>query len=324
MEKYLGIPVVLDKKICSPLRHDKHPTCKFYWKDGILMFHDFSGDFSGDCFEVVKRVRNIPDFRKVLEDIIEDVEVKTERLIFSDSVRRSSSKKSRSKIRASYRKPNKADYDYWKSFGIQPSTLKKYSIYCAKTIAVNGTKIYSYKINNPAYVYVFGQTHFKIYFPFSEDKSRKFISNTNYMQGWNQLDFSKSDLLIITKSMKDVMALHDLGWQSIAPHSEGAIISEDIIHICLNRFKRVVLLYDMDKTGINGVNAMINRYKNLEYIFIKTAEGGKDVSDVIREKGTDYAKTLINQKLKASYDFKSSINYRDSVSKLHNSCSTVS
>lgn len=54
MEHYLGVKV--QKGLFkSPMRNDKRPTCSFYRnKSGRLIMKDFSGAFSGDCFNVVQ------------------------------------------------------------------------------------------------------------------------------------------------------------------------------------------------------------------------------------------------------------------------------
>ena len=55
MEKYLGLPVDLDKSYINPLRNDHEPGCKYWYsKTGKLYFHDFSRGFMWDCFAVVQ------------------------------------------------------------------------------------------------------------------------------------------------------------------------------------------------------------------------------------------------------------------------------
>lgn len=74
MEHYLGIHV---KKglVKSPLRKDNNPTCSFYRnKHGTLIFHDFSGHFSGDAFSVVMYKYNC-DFYKALQIIANDFDI---------------------------------------------------------------------------------------------------------------------------------------------------------------------------------------------------------------------------------------------------------
>ena len=69
MEHYLGLPV---KKgiFKSPLRTDNNPTCSFGRDSyGRLIFKDFSGDFYGDAFEVVKKRETIIDLKNAISNI---------------------------------------------------------------------------------------------------------------------------------------------------------------------------------------------------------------------------------------------------------------
>ena len=54
----------------------------------------------------------------------------------------------------------------------------------------------------------------------------------------------KSDYIVITKSLKDVMCLYEYGIPSIAPCSENEFLSEAQYNRIKNKFKHVILLYD--------------------------------------------------------------------------------
>lgn len=49
------------------------------------------------------------------------------------------------------------------------------------------------------------------------------------------------DLLIIQKSMKDVMCLYELGITAIAPNSENLFLSDKQLEAVKNRFKRIIV-----------------------------------------------------------------------------------
>jgi hypothetical protein len=46
-----------------------------------------------------------------------------------------------------------------------------------------------------------------------------------------------SDTLIITKSLKDVMVLNELGYEAISPMAENVIISEELINSYKEKYK---------------------------------------------------------------------------------------
>ena len=69
-----------------------------------------------------------------------------------------------------------------------------------------------------------------------------------YCFGLEQLP-SKGDTLFITGGEKDVMTLAAHGFHAICFNSETSTIPPEIIYKLTFRFKHIVLLYDVDKTG---------------------------------------------------------------------------
>ena len=77
------------------------------------------------------------------------------------------------------------------------------------------------------------------------------ILGRNYCFGLEQLP-AKGDLLFITGSEKDVMSLTVHGFHAICFNSETVTIPVGIIHRLSFRFKHIVLLYDVDKAGLDS------------------------------------------------------------------------
>jgi hypothetical protein len=103
----------------------------------------------------------------------------------------------------------------------------------------------------PLYGYI-GKQHIKVYRPFSEIR---FVQAGNipdhFCFGLEQLP-AKGDLLFITGGEKDVMALAAHGFHAVCFNSETSIIPTGIIHKLSYRFKHIVLLFDVDKTGLDS------------------------------------------------------------------------
>ncbi|MDM8155810.1 bifunctional DNA primase/helicase, partial [Bacteroides gallinaceum] len=101
----------------------------------------------------------------------------------------------------------------------------------------------------PMYGYV-GDKYIKIYRPRSE---MRFLYagdlGDNYCFGLDQLS-AKGDLLFITGGEKDVMSLAANGFHAICFNSETTVIPTSVLMLLSYRFKHIVLLYDMDKTGL--------------------------------------------------------------------------
>ena len=138
MEYYLGIPV---KKglFKNPLRQDRKPTASFFkTKEGIVMFHDFSGVFSGDCFKVVmeKFQCNFPQALHIIANdfgIIHD----TNKTVNKPKLEYTGSKLDDSKdsvIQVEIRPFQKYELDWWAKYGIHEDTLKKFNVFSCKNI----------------------------------------------------------------------------------------------------------------------------------------------------------------------------------------------
>ena len=140
---------------------------------------------------------------------------------------------------------------------------------------------------------------FKIYRPYSKNKSAKWRTNTGLhdLQGWAQLP-QYNDLLIITKSLKDVMVLYKLGYHAIAPGSESASLPVKIVDQLKERFKKIIILFDYDDGGLNGASKLNNKF-GFDKVFIpyeyKEIHNAKDVSDFYKEFGKDKTIKMLKQ-----------------------------
>ena len=134
--------------------------------------------------------------------------------------------------------------------------------------------MYAYKVDDK----------FKIYRPLSSKytKWRTNLTNNN-VQGYTQLP-EFGNLLIITKSLKDVMCLYEMGYSAIAASSETTFIPEDVLKALRSKWKHIVILYDRDKTGMKTAREYSKRYK-LDAIFVHKKFKAKDISDAVRDNG---------------------------------------
>lgn len=300
MEHYLGLPV---KKgiFRSPLRHDNNPTCSFSKdRNGRLVLHDFSGDFHGDAFEVVKRLYHVP-YYEALEIIANDFgiidnpsyqkhekKIEYSNVIFEDS--------GVNNIQIEVKDFSKAELAWWKSFGISKETLTKYDVYSCKNVFLNGYYLTSSSESDYIFAYyrgtVDGIDYFRVYFP--NRVKYRFLSNWSHtmIQGVKQLPKS-GDYLIITKSMKDVMVLHEFGIPSIAPNSETMFLTDKQYEIVKSRFKNIFLFYDNDLAGISNMNKIKSKFKDIKCIWIPR-KFSKDISDFYKKYGKHNTEKLIN------------------------------
>ena len=302
MTYYLGIPV---KKglFKSPLRRDKSPTCSFYRnKSGELIFKDFNGSFYGNFVAVVMYKYGL-SYYKALNQIAIDfglingqpAKVKkiptVEKFIDTGT----------SDIRVEIKEYSKKELDWWKSFGVMPSTLNKYKVFSCKNIFLNGNLFITSSKDSLMFGYYEGKKdgieYWRIYFP--KRTTYRFLSNTpsKLVQGYAQLP-KKGKLLVITKSMKDCMVLYGLGISAIAPNSENLFISDKMLSDLKERFKHIVVFYDNDLPGISNMNKIKKEHPELNFFWIPRSYEAKDISDFYKMFGRDKTIEFIKENIK--------------------------
>ncbi len=338
--KYLNIPVSVVNEcienntlICSPLRYDRHPTFGFIFNDKHkLKMRDFSGVFSGDVFDLVayilssmmNRQINVAiksDFYLVLKHIaytfrkiIYDGEVDEENEILLQQVIEKI-KSSKPIIEIATRDWNAKDKALWAKWKIDLHWLNTHFVYPVDQLYINRycqpNPKYGYKSTDPCYAYVTGLDskgiyNIECYFPLRDrSQGTKFITNHNGLVGILNLDKSKYDIIIITKSYKDNLALSK--WLYSFPlrgnlsesqigvinvTSESYVLKDyeyQWLQSKLNEGGMLVSFFDCDLTGVRGANRL-RRDFGIVPIIIPRSYGAKDFSELIQE----YSEEMIN------------------------------
>tara|TARA_R110000772_G_scaffold82292_6_gene174601 strand:+ start:1226 stop:2356 length:1131 start_codon:yes stop_codon:yes gene_type:complete len=286
-KRYFNLDVSFEggAKFCSPLRGDRNPTCNFFRhrKSGEIYLKDHAGHFVGNCFDALMVYYGCT-FMKSLLIIADDFElIKTN--VKRQPIKNELIEREKSDIKFRKRNWNQEDNDYWKSYGISEELLNYFNVCAVQNVFLNGNLMYTYHKTNPAYAYVFGDDDIKIYFP--KKKEYRFICNTSATQGYKQLP-EKGKTLIITKSMKDILVLYNLGYSAISLQSETQCISEAQYEEFKDRFDNIYSFYDFDLTGIRSANKMRKLY-GIPALFLTNGRFGKenfcakDVSDLLEE-----------------------------------------
>ena len=301
MRTYLKIPVQKGLQI-SPLRKDRKPTASFYRNSkGDLIFHDFGIGFHENFIGVVMYLYHC-DYQKALHIIAEDFgyvdkvsDTPRIKIIQETEV---ISEKQETLIQIEKRPFTDTELKWWQSFGITAETLHKFKVHACKNVFLNGNYFCSSSPYNPIYGYYGGKLNkselWRIYFP--KKKSFRFISNWNgrMIQGAKQLP-KTGELLVITKSLKDCMLLHELGIPAIAPCSEVSFVNKTQLSHLKNRFKQIVVFYDNDYTGVTFLNKIKKKYPDLFYFIIPRKYGVKDISDYCKKYGFNNLKEEVIQ-----------------------------
>ena len=302
MEFYLHIPI---KKglFRSPLRKDKEPTCSFYRNGkGDLIFKDFATGQHLNVFGVVQSLFNC-DYFEALKIIANDLGIIRDKSITRNLGKINSNPvqikdKEMSKIQIEVQDFSELELKWWGKYGIDLSILKKFDVYSCKHLFLNGQLFAKSQQHCPIFGY-YGKKYqglelWRCYFP--KRTSFRFITNwpSKKIQGYDQLP-KQGKLLVITKSMKDVMCLYSCGITACAPNSETQFISDSILEDLKQRFKHIVVLFDNDETGISFMNKHKRKHPDLIYTWIPRHYNAKDISDYYKEYGRKETLHLIKE-----------------------------
>lgn len=301
------LEINIGRPVLSPLRKEDNPSFGLFIGDNSeVLFNDFllgGGDcirfvqimFGDTFFEALSRI--VIDFELTDKYYYKEVDTKykppTESLDKETLLKKANS----SLIRKRRRNWNTKDIHFWDSYGITLKTLKKYRVEPVSHIFINKRIIAC-----DDYSYCFIETKdnvetYKIYQPYN--KQYKWLNNhdDSVWQGWEQLP-EEGDILIITKSLKDVMTINELtGLPAISLQAESVKPKKHIIEELKRRFKTIFIWYDNDfdkdtnwgkKFGTNLAQEF-----GLIPIFIPDEYKTKDPSDFAKFKGKKEAKKLI-------------------------------
>lgn len=278
----------------SPFRKDKNPSFGIFYskKSGRLLFKDHGTGECGDVIKFVSLYTSITNYNDILNRIVKDLNITNNTVLKASKEYKIPTETVIGVVRQDW---TDIDKQYWSQFSITIDTLKKFNVSSIKYYLCNGIVKAIYKDTNPMYAYKV-YNHFKIYRPLA-DKYTKWRNNLQEydIQGFQQLP-KKGDLLIITKSLKDVMCLYEMGYTAISPASESTFIPDKVLDMLKSNFKRILICFDRDVSGV----------KNMRKISLKTGLNGflvhkkyksKDISDAVKNNGFEEIKQWLNKTL---------------------------
>ena len=281
---------------------EKTPSmCIYLDRNGIYKYKDFSSGNGCDAISLVQTLFNLPTRGSASYKIIEDYN----QYVLNNGYNPIKSYKQHSKFKVTdyeMRHWNTLDQKYWMGFHIGSRLLSRYNVVpleyyimqktdendSVSSMTIKGNYIYGYFREDG--------TLYKIYQP--KVKESKFIKVRDYIQGTEQLVFDKP-YLIITSSLKDLMAYHKLkisNSEAIAPDSENTMIPENIMSSISSKYQGVCVLFDNDEAGIRAAEKYKLRY-GFDYVVLELE---KDLSDAIKVHGIDKVRESLLPLLKNS------------------------
>ena len=309
MKFYTGNDVTSKKLVTSCLRNDNHVTVGFYKsKSNILYMHDFATNEHLDCWNLVMKLYNV-DYYEALKIIAQDfnlIESSNKKNKVTPEYVEPIKETETSRIQVQIKDFTDEELEWWSKFGITKKLLKKYKVFSIQYVFLNGFLKFTSTPSNPIYGYYFGKDKngiekWKIYFPMR--KEFRFLNNISkkILQGYHQLP-KTGDLLVITKSMKDVIAMYSFGIAAVSPNSETLFIDDKKLEEFKQRFKYILVLYDNDRPGLHNMWIIRKKHPELNYYYMPWYLS-KDFTDSIKLVGVENMKEYVNEFM-SNYKFK--------------------
>ena len=267
---FIGGEFKITDTLCSPLRVDPRPTFNVFppksprWM-GQLMFKDFNGA-AGNVFHFVElfmsyhhnvKFQNLTELCNYISNVmqlgtapIQKVAIKMPDV--DDTLKYN--------IKTMEFKQNHTEY--WSDLGVYAQMLEIYCTRAMEYLLDDRCLIIKDFRKTTTFAYIIAD-RFKIYQPY-EENFKKFFNQcpSYYMQGFLQCR-QLYNVLVVTKAMKDILVMqsHLDEWvDMVAPHGEGYII-ESVWITWMLQYRRVVIIFDPDLTGVKGANRLRKQLK---------------------------------------------------------------
>lgn len=289
MKCYIGDKFTYRKHFHSPFREDKNPSFSVRKYGDKVIYRDWATGETGDAFKFVQRYYNC-DFYQALLHINRDLDlgpnVPAERHYYCTHKKLD---EHNSRFNIQTQPYTLTDVKFWKQFGISINTLVKYNVFSARYVWVNSKLVRSYSNSNPNYAYKFREGIFKIYSPYGGKRAKWLFNGTKHdVEGYDALP-ENGKTVIITKSLKDVMTLYELGYHAVSLQSECNPIKPELYEDLSRRFNSIIVLYDNDETGISMAIAASEKF-DVPYIIVPNY---KDISDFVKANDVRQASQLM-------------------------------
>lgn len=321
---YINEDFQIGRPFSSPFRTDRMPSFSIFQnKDKELIYNDFVLG-GGNVFSFVKHLFKLDSAYEVYSRIAIDFDLDTkyrckESMIDPGKVPGNVERYERPKIDETTIKINikvrpwkSHDKLYWSRYNIGLKTLQHYNVFAVDYIIFQyekGTINKEMCIKAEKFAYAFleskdGVITYKIYQPFSKNNKWLTDHDSSVWQGWRQLEITKHmdkkrQNLIITKSLKDVMAIVNNvpNVQAVALQSESTKPKDGVVRLLKKHWNNIFVLYDndFDKKINHGFRfgKKIAAEHDLIFCFIPDHLKSKDFTDLIENHGKTKARQLL-------------------------------
>ena len=304
-------PCYIGRAYLSPLRNENRPSfALFHATNGgsdSLLYKDFGTGEVGNCFKFIQRLYNLTypeamqevNYRfnlglKPLEGFIciKDLYIIHPQDVYRDPVTGNIEQKKLPEIKFEITKWKGGWLEFWTKYGISQKALEYYNVIPITNCYINDKWVLEAKNTRPAFVYLFKPediVYTKVYNPFS---NIKWLANQrgDMLEGMEQLLALHKEIepIILTKSLKDVIALRMMKFRAVALRSETQRVSQEVINSLREISNNIISIMDNDATGIKKAKEIEDKFGIKPYFMPQ-----KDVSDTILQIGKDKTKEII-------------------------------
>lgn len=297
----------LDSAYFSPFRKESGPSFYISYYKGSLKWRDFGlSNNPRNAVEFVATLYNL-SIRQALNRIYQDIIVNKKHKPI-EGIKTAIGGNNREELKYGVRISSLQGWqlDYWTKVGITEDILKTFKVHWCKELWYNGAIWSRGSMHNLMYFYNHARVPYEeswtVYRPLSKDPTRKFRKHNinNHIMGLEYLP-QTGNILVITKSYKDIMLLYSLNIPAISPHNENVPIGAEVIEDLKSRFKYIYVNYDNDETGVRSSIEFTKKY-NLNYWNIPKSLNCKDPFECAQKLGSQIVRDLFNEKLKRDGD----------------------
>ena len=311
----LNQDIIVGKNIHSPFRNESNPSFGFFLgESGEICFHDFTLRLKGDCVKFVMIMFNL-SYYEALSKIAIDFDMENDFYVKNLNIDKTTGHTTGSRDKALSqtmyrftlgkikREWQIQDMEFWQKYGISLKTLVKYNVEPISHIVVNERPIVCDK---HAYAFIErkdGKETYKIYQPYSENYKWLNSHNDSVWQGWEQLPVSDhGGTLVITKSLKDVMAIVEhTGYNAVSLQCENVLPKDSVIEELKERFGLIIILYDNDYDKEENWGQIFAKQLEEKTGFISrqihSSHKSKDFSDLIKNVGIKKAVEIFENEI---------------------------
>lgn len=292
---------------CNDLRGDRNPTCSYdIGSSGDLLMRDFALGRSYSWIQVVMEFY-LCTYQEALINIAEDFKLinngssnkssfNSNSYSISNNIIINNIPKRLVEIKIKSEEWNKKNFKYWKDYGFKKETMDIFKIKPISAFWVNDNLFYC---NNAfSYYHEFDQVHRRTILNLGVDKKYKWTKNTNdtHIQGYNLLP-KNGDLLVLSKSYKDIASLFEYNIPAVATNSEGVPFKLEKIEEFKERFKRVILNIDHDTPLALENSIKLSNLYEVPAIYLPETlnKTSKDISGCRKDIGVKETGKLIKQ-----------------------------